>query len=390
MTRTDRPERRVFAGFAINAVTMGSIFPRLAEVRDAMGVGEGTLGLGLIGVPVGTLVALTVATPLIERLGFRRTLLGAMPLVALSYALAVRATNPVAFFLLLVPAGLLLGCVEIVLNVETDRTEALIGRRIMNRAHSFWSMGFFATGLASAGLAQLGLSPRVHLMLVVPVVVVAVALLLGDYRPAPSRAVETGLTRVARPTWPILVLVAVTLSAMLMEGAGLDWSAIYMTNLFGADSFVAGLAVALLAGSQAVTRYNSDRFVERHSPSLVARAQLAVLGLGLVLLMLSTTPALSLLSFVLVGSGTSAIFPLAMSAAAQRTDRSAAINVAALAQLSFVAFLLGPPLLGLAAERFGIRWVYGLGLPFVLLSLLAAGALGGDLRSRGPKDVDRG
>ncbi|RUX90891.1 hypothetical protein EOA25_32855 [Mesorhizobium sp. M2A.F.Ca.ET.040.01.1.1] len=30
-------------------------------------------------------------------------------------------------------------------------------------------------------------------------------------------------------------------------------------------------------------------------------------------------------------------------AAAQRTDRPAAINVAALSQISFVAFLLGPP-----------------------------------------------
>jgi len=48
----------------------------------------------------------------------------------------------------------------------------------------------------------------------------------------------------------------------------------------------------------------------------------------------------------MMGVGTSAIFPLAMSAAAQRSDRPAAINVAALAQTSFVAFLLGPPLLG--------------------------------------------
>ena len=77
-----------------------------------------------------------------------------------------------------------------------------------------------------------------------------------------------------------------------------------------------------------------------------------------------------------MGAGTSAIFPLAMSAAAQRTDRSSAINVAALAQISFVAFLLGPPLLGFVAEHYGIRWSFGLGLPLVALSFLAASALG--------------
>ena len=42
-----------------------------------------------------------------------------------------------------------------------------------------------------------------------------------------------------------------------------------------------------------------------------------------------------------------------MSAAAQRTDRPAAVNVAALAQISFVDFLLGPPLLGYLGDHVG-------------------------------------
>jgi MFS family permease len=65
-----------------------------------------------------------------------------------------------------------------------------------------------------------------------------------------------------------------------------------------------------------------------------------------------------------------------MSAAAQRTDRPAAANVASLAQISFVAFLLGPPLLGYVAQSLGIRWSFGIGIPLVVLSLITAGALG--------------
>ena len=76
-----------------------------------------------------------------------------------------------------------------------------------------------------------------------------------------------------------------------------------------------------------------------------------------------------------MGVGTSVMFPLAMSAAAQRTDRPAALNVAALAQISFVAFLLGPPLLGFVAQHLGIRWSFGFGLPLVLLSFVTASAL---------------
>jgi MFS family permease len=81
---------------------------------------------------------------------------------------------------------------------------------------------------------------------------------------------------------------------------------------------------------------------------------------------------LALLGFAMMGVGTSVIFPLAMSAAAQRTDRPAPANVASLAQVSFVAFLLGPPLLGYIADYFGIRWPFGIGLPLVILSASAS------------------
>ncbi len=245
----------------------------------------------------------------------------------------------------------------------------------MNRAHSFWSIGFFAAGLAGAAVAQLGLSPQLHLALVVPVAVVAVALLLGGYQPAPKRAAEDkeATPRFARPTAAILVLVGVTLSAMLMEGASMDWSAIYMRNVFNSGPFLAGFAVAAFAFSQATTRFFADSFVDRHSPTTVARFLICVMAVGVLLVFFSPAPLVSLLGFCFLGVGTSAIFPLAISAAAQRTDRSAAINVAALAQISFSIFLLGPPLLGFVAQHWGIRWAFGLGLPLVVLEPRARG-----------------
>jgi MFS family permease len=381
------PQHRVFAGFAIYAFCLGNIFPRLPDIKAAMGVQEGALGLGLIGVPVGTLLALTFASPLLERIGFRRALLAVIPLMTVAFAIASHAPNPLTFFLLLLPVGLMIGSAEVILNVAADRTEHLVGYRIMNRAHSFWSIGFFAAGLCGAGIAQLAISPQLHLALVVPISVVGVVLVFGKYKPAPMRAGGSteSVPVFARPTAAILVLVAVTLSAMLMEGASMDWSAIYMRNLFDAGPFLSGFAVALFAFSQATTRFFADSFVDRHSPSGVARVLLCVMAAGVLFAFFSPTPLLSLLGFALLGIGTSAIFPLAISAAAQRTDRLAAINVAALAQISFVTFLVGPPLLGFVAERWGIRWAFGLGMPLIVLSLLVAGALGKKAPSSNPE-----
>lgn len=383
-----QPQHRIYAAFAIYSFSLGNMFPRLPDIKEAMGVQEGALGLSLIGTPVGTLIALTFATPVLEKIGFRRALLAAIPLIALAYAIAIHAPNPLTFFLLLIPIGILIGSSEIILNVEADRTEFLIGRRIMNRAHSFWSIGFFGAGLAGAGIAHLGISPQLHLALIVPVSILGVVIFLGSYQPSPKReAVEPGaVPRFARPTPAILVLVAVTLSAMLMEGASLDWSAIYMRNVFEAGPFLAGFAVALFAFSQATTRFFADSFVDRYSPSSVARLLILILMAGILLVFFSPTPAVSLLGFAMLGIGTSTLFPLAISAAAQRTDRSAAINVAALSQISFVTFLLGPPLLGFVAEHWGIRLAFGLGIPLALLSFWTAGSLGRKAVAGGAKE----
>lgn len=371
------PQIKVFGAFFVYSFCMGSMFPRLPDIQQAMGVGEGQLGLALIGSALGTLISLTFAGRFIEAFGYRRVLLAAIPLLAVLYAAAVWANGPLAFFVALVPVGLTIGCIEIIINIEADRVEHAIGRRIMSRAHAFWSLGFFSSGMVGAFIAQTGLSPQLHLMIMIPVVLLATLTVLGQFQPAAHRAGSSTdeTPRLAKPTPAIMALVAVCLSAMLMEGAGIDWSAIYMRNIFSAEPFWAGFAVAVVAGSQAFARFFADGFVDRFGPVLVARILLTILGGGVLLAFFAPSAFLAYCGFAMIGIGSSALFPLAMSAAAQQTDRPAAINVAALAQFSFTAFLLGPPLLGFIAEHFGIQWTFGVGFPLVLLGLATAQVL---------------
>ncbi len=372
--------RRVFAGFFLYAFGFGGFFPRLGELQGMMGITEGQLGMGLIGAAMGTLVSLTFAGRLIERIGHRRMLLIVPPLLPVFYAVASHANGMVALFLCLFPAGLFIGAIEVVVNLEADRVEHREGRRIMNRAHAFWSFGFFGAGLLGALAARAGISPQWQLAGMVPLSLLLTLLLMGRFEAAPHRVAALDKAAdpaplFARPTGPILVLVALSLSALVLEGAGFDWSAIYMRDVFQAAPWVGAAAVAIGAFTQAVTRYLADRHVERHSPMKVARLMLTLLGLGNVLVVTAVHPAQALAGFGLMGVGTSVLFPLAMSAAAQRTDRPAAVNVAALAQIAFVSFMLAPPLLGFVAEHIGIRWSFGLCLPMVLLSLAVSGVL---------------
>lgn len=370
------PQRRLFAVFFAYAFALGGIYPRLGDIQLGLGIREGALGLSIMGLALGTQSALMLAPGLIERIGHRKVLGFGIPTLAAVMALAGLAPTPLILFALLTLAGLCIGAVEIVINVEADRTEAKIGRRLMNRAHAFWSMGFFAAGLSGALARGVQLSPFVHLGLAFILVLGATLVLTQSFDAAPARTeTEAPHPKFVRPTLAILALVGLTLSAMLMEGAGADWSVIYMRDVFATAPFLSGLAFVVGAFAQALARYFADPFLTRYGARNVAAALLSALGTGVTLVVVAPNPAIALLGFFVTGIGTSAIFPMAMSAAAQRTDRPAAVNVAALAQLSFLAFLVGPPALGYVAEHFGIRYTFAIGLPFVLLSFLMLSSL---------------
>lgn len=363
------PQHRIFAAFFVYSLALGGIFPRLDDIQSALGINKAVLGQTLIGTAVGTQIALMFFGPLIEKLGYRKILLTAIPALALVMALVSFAPEPGIVFATLLIAGLAIGSIEIVVNVEADRTEALLSKRLMNRAHAFWSFGFFAAGMVGAGMKQFGVSPQLHLMLMVVVITIGTVLALGRYEPAPVRNSDEGAKpKFIRPSFAILTMVAFTLSAMLLEGAGAEWSVIYMRSIFDAPPFINAFAFAIGAFAQAVVRFYADGIIDRLGPLKVARTLILLLGLGATLVSFAPSPFIAILGFALMGVGTSAVFPLAMSAAAQRTDRPAAVNVAALAQLSFITFLVAPPFLGFVAEHFGDRYVYGVGLPLVVLS----------------------
>lgn len=372
------PQRRVFGAFFIYSLALGGIFPRLGDIQLAMGIAEGALGLALLGPGIGTFISLTFASPVLDRFGYRRTLFIGIPGLALAMAAASFASSPAMLFALLFIAGLTIGAIEVVINVEADRTEHALGRRVMNRCHAFWSFGFFAAGIVGAAAKQLGLSPQLHLGLMVPVVMLAVVPVLGRFEAAlarPGGDAPAAAPRFASPSAAILVLVVFALSSLMLEGAGSDWSVIYMRDVFGTLPFVNAMAFAAGALFQALVRFFADGFVERFGALTVGRASTVAMMTGGLAVVLAPHPVLALAGFALIGMGTAAVFPLAMSAAAQRTDRAAAINVAAVAQLSFVAFLIGPPLLGFVAEHYGVRMSYAVCLPLVVASWFAARSL---------------
>ena len=372
-----RPHHRIFGVFFIFALSMGALLSRLPDLQRQLGLSEGQLGLTLIAMSCGALVGLTFSGPLIARYPARSGVFVTIFGASLLYALVPFMPSAILVAPLFFLAGILAGAVEIIVNLEADRLEAQLGYGIMSRTHGMWSLGFFVTALISAVVRQLGISMQVHLVVALIVVVVAGMFVFRGIENAPLRPNSHAgeAPRIAFPTLGLLALCVIGAAPLLAEGAGVDWSAIYMRDVFGVEPFIGGLSVTIFSLFMALARLSMDPVIDRFSPRSVAAALLVIAIAGLALVATAPHEYLALLGFALTGIGCSSVYPLAVSAAAQRTDRPASVNVASLGQMTFVVFFLGPPLLGFVAERFGIRTSYWVVVPVLIAALLLIRAL---------------
>lgn len=372
-----QPQQRIYVCFFLFAVSMGALLSRLPDLQDALQIDKSELGLTLIGAAIGALISLTLASPVVARLGARKTafvtVLGTSAMLAL---VPWMGAAPLVFAVLFCE-GLLAGALEINLNVEIDRIEAQLGRGVMNRAHGFWSLGFFVTALVSSAVRQAGVPMQLHLALTFAFVLIVGSITIAGMRNAPARATHDHADEghIALPTLGLLPLCVIGIAAFLVEGAGIDWSAIYMRDVFHAEPFIGGIGLTLFTFFMALARLFADPFVDRYGSRAVALFLLLLSTAGLCAVWLAPHPNVALVGFAFMGAGCSAVYPLAVSAAAQRTDRPAHVNVAALGQMSFVVFFLAPPLLGFVAEHAGIRTAYLVCIPVILAALMGVGSL---------------
>lgn len=371
--------QRTYLCFFLFAVSLGALLARMPDLQTALGVTKSELGLTLIGMAIGALVALTFSSPLIERLGLRLTAFITILGTAACYALVPWMPNALLVFAVLFVAGLLAGALEINLNVELGRIETQTGRAVMNRAHGFWSMGFFVTALLASFIRQAGVSIEAHTGGALAIVLLVGLIVISGMRPTPmpaeASAAKSGAF--AFPTLGLLPLCLIGIAAFLIEGAGIDWSAIYMRDVYQSEPFIGGLGLTLFTFFMALVRLVADPIVDRYGSRAVAFSLLLLSAAGIAAVWLSLHPAMALLGFAMMGAGCSAVYPLAVSAAAQRSDRAAHVNVAALGQVTFIIFFLAPPLLGFVAEHAGIRMAYFTCLPLVIAALFCVPALSG-------------
>lgn len=382
-----RARRAVAVAFTANGFAFGSWASRIPALRDELRLTPDRLGLVLMAIAVGSVLALPLSGAVVHRLGPRRTLRLIGPPACcgiVAVGLSPGVPGVVAGFFVW---GVGTSVWDVAMNVEAAAVERRVGRQIMARFHAGWSLGSLAGAALGALAARTELAPGVHLPAAAALAAVAIAWAPGGFLPVASDGPASGAG--GRPGWRAalqvwteprtLALGVLVLGLTLAEGGTNDWFALGLVDGYGAGQAAAALGYACAAAALLAVRLASPVLLERlgRVPALRISVLAAAAGLGLFVLGArldgSAAVAAAMLAAVLLGGGCALVFPVGLSAAADEPAR-AAQRVAAVATIGYLAFLAGPPLLGRLAAGLGVVDGFGLVAVPVLATLLVARA----------------
>ncbi|MEU5695608.1 MFS transporter [Actinosynnema sp. NPDC020468] len=361
--------------FALHAAMFACWTPHIPEVKHRLGLDDGTLGLTLLGAPVGSVVAMLLVGNAVARFGSRRV----VPVLLLGYGL----TSPLlgyawsgwSLFLALALWGGFQGGLDVAQNSQGIAVERAYRRPILTSFHAWWSLGSFVGVGVGAVLIGLGVDLAGQM---IGVAVLAVLVTVPLTRPLlADRSVDEH--RLAAP-WRdrrVLVLGAIIFAALLCEGAIGDWAALYLRESIGVPVERAGLGFGVFAALMVLGRAMGDRWVLRFGPARVVGVLAAVGAVGFGVALVSGGFWFALVGFGAFGLGLSCIVPVAFSVAAEQSDAHAGQAIAGVATAGWAGFLLGPPLIGLLAHASSLPVALGL-LPVLCAAVVfGARALGG-------------
>ena len=354
------------AGFGIAAWA-----PLVPYAKARANLNEGTLGLLLLCLGVGSIIAMPAAGVLASRFGCRRVLTAGTLMICLALPMLATVSSIPLLIAGLFLFGAGLGTVDSTVNLQAVIVERASGKTMMSGFHGLFRLGGIVGAAGVAGLLGLGLSP---LQATLVVVVITVAALLkaaphllpyGSKSSGPAFAVPHGV---------VLFIGCLCFIVFLAEGAVLDWSAVFLSAERGLDEAYAGLGYAAFALTMTAGRLTGDAIVRRLGPTRVIVIGGALAFAGLLLATLLPTWETALLGYALVGAGCSNIVPVLYTAVGKQTVMPEHIAVPAITTLGYAGILAGPAMIGFIAHG------SSLSTAFILIAvLLAAVAISGKI-----------
>jgi len=381
--RSDRARVGAAAYFLLTGVVSATWASRVPAIKGGLGLSDGQFAIALLGLEAGALLGLQLGGLVVPRVGSRRALTASLVVFACALLGPVLAPSLLALASSLFVFAVLNSIVDVAMNAQGVGVQRLLGRPVLSGLHAMHSLGGVLGAGAGALAARFGAAPPQHFLACgVATVVVGCAawpLLLplrfeDEEEGWEDESTDSGGLRRWFAGWsaPLLLLGTLAFCFTLAEGAGLNWSTVYLTeSLGGAEAFGAvGLGVFL--GAVTLGRLVGDRLVSLFGAVRVFQAGAVVAGVGFGGALLVGAPVAGLVGLALLGAGIANALPLAIGAGVETPGETPATAAARVSTLGYLGSFVGPVIVGGLASLSSLP--LALGLPALLVLATAFGA----------------
>ena len=333
----------LLAGFS--AAAWASLVP---VAKAATGVNEGQLGLVLLCLGIGSLLAMPVSGVVSTRHGCRKVLMVCGVALCACLPLLASVQNVFTLAAALFFFGAMIGTFDCVMNIQAVIVERDSNRPLMSGFHGFFSLGGLLGAATTSAIMDLGVSPFATVSAIALAGVLLLMLIRRHVLPYGNPAEGPPF---ALPRGEVLFLGMLCMTVFLVEGSMMDWSAVMLTENHGMPVAQAGYGFAAFSLTMTFGRLTGDRIVARVGRrSVVTVGGLLAMG-GILLATLVPLWQAALLGYAMVGLGCSNIVPVLFTAVGRQTSMPQSVAVPAMSTLGYAGVLAGPAAIGFIAHH---------------------------------------
>ncbi|GHV16827.1 MFS transporter [Bacteroidia bacterium] len=365
----------IFSLYFCTGICFSSWASRIPDIKITLGLGDAAWGTILLMIPVGQICGMTISGLLISKAGSKRI----FPIALTGYVLALLAigisSTEYALIMSLIVFGFFGNFCNISVNTQAVTLENAYNRPIMASFHGGWSLAGLTGAAVGLLMASLHIHPVYHFCIVGALVITTLLVnkpYLQDDLKKEKDPADIAAKKKNKPETFLFLLGIVAFCGMAAEGAMSDWSGLFLIDVVGTEKHLAPIGLAAYMITMASGRFMIDKATQRWGRQRVVQAGGILIATGLFTAVAFPHFITTIIAFMIIGFGTAGIVPTIYSVAGQHTKIPTSIALTIVSSVSFLGFLMGPPLIGYIASATNLRYSYALiglfGIGIVILA----------------------
>lgn len=364
--------------YAVRAIFFFSGFgcatwaPLVPIVKQRLSVSDDIMGMLLLCIGIGSFLSMPFSGSLARKYGCRKVITVASIVFIVILSAITQVNSVYQLVPLLLVFGSSMGLIDVVMNINAVFVEQASGRSIMSNFHAMWSIGcFVGAGIFGIWLS-LGLSPLTATIIAVLIMLALLAFCYGKLLNYGAKEDEEDSPLLAIPKGIIVFFSIIIGISFLAEGAVMDWSGIYITEVHGMDIALAGTGYSIYSVAMFLTRMTGDYAVNRFGKKIMVSGGLLLSFIGFMLLVFASWEPLVFSAFFLMGIGLANVVPVIYSLAGNQTDMPSGQAVAAMGTFGYFGMLCGPAVIGYISNATSLNLAFGVLAVLIIIEITLA------------------